>query len=359
MFRPNQLTILCTSQCTTACPHCIVSSSKSRRDRVTSTDIELAIDGVRANGRLRLVIFAGGEPTLLGEVLLDGIAYAHSLGLLTRLVTNAAWATTDAKADAKLVELREAGLDELNLSADDYHLPDIPLANVGRAWRAARGKGFTSVCVGVTSGPNSKITAASIQAFLGEKLPVLTFANGIDKRSAKTAQDGTFYAVHSGPLQRVGRARRLSDRELPPTVSDEELDTHCPFAVRAPTLSPKNHFVACCGIEAEGNPVLDFGSVRGSDFADLFKRAESDVLVQTISRRGPKFLLEFVRSNSDLPLRNDFRSVCEVCEYVTTHKKAIAVARSKSDRLRGLLIEEAISRAQDLATKQKVTPATA
>lgn len=346
MLIPHQLTILTTSQCTTSCAHCCVSSSPNRRERLSSRDMQRAIDGVRGYGHLGLVIFAGGEPTLLGESLLDAIAYANAYGLITRLVTNASWATTARKAQSKIVELREAGLQELNISADDFHLPDIPFNNVENAWYGAQGKGFLTVCVGVAWGPQSHITPDTVRSALGAHLPIITFDTRVTEDTIPPSEDGTMYAIHSSRLQLIGRGGAQLDREAAIPVEPQELDGLCPFAVRAPTLSPKNHLVACCGIEAEGNPVLDFGVTDNNTFAELFCRAEDDVLIQAISRLGPKFLLDLVcQINPSLLPKYNFRSVCEICEYVTTSDTAVGILRAHANDIANELICKTLDKA--------------
>jgi MoaA/NifB/PqqE/SkfB family radical SAM enzyme len=110
---PHQITIMTTSECNARCAHCSVSSGPDRQDALTASDIIAAIDAITSYAPLRLVVFAGGEPTLLGEDLLDAIAHVDSKGIATRIVSNASWATTEELARAMLIELREAGLDSM------------------------------------------------------------------------------------------------------------------------------------------------------------------------------------------------------------------------------------------------------
>src|SRR5437870_9122058 len=138
MKTPTKLTILTTNTCTAKCAHCTVSSSPDRRGRLNFEKIKIAIDGFHEINPLQVVVFAGGEPTLLKEELLDAIAYCDSLGISTRMVTNASRAITEYAATRMIEKLRNAGLAELNISADDYHLPFIAFENVKRAWFASK-----------------------------------------------------------------------------------------------------------------------------------------------------------------------------------------------------------------------------
>src|SRR5262249_59831552 len=83
------------------------------------------------------MVFAGGEVTLRGDDLLVAIAEAPRLGLPTRIVTNAYWATSLDRAREKLRQLVESGLTEVNYSTGDEHARFIPLDNVIYATVAA------------------------------------------------------------------------------------------------------------------------------------------------------------------------------------------------------------------------------
>lgn len=139
VFEPKQITVLTTSKCTAACKHCCMNSSPERDDMLSWEQLEKILTQAFSelgNG-LKLIIFAGGEPMLLGKDLYKAIQLCKQQGLATRIVTNAYWATSPRVARLKLSELKEAGLDEVNISTDDYHLPFIKLTNVRYAYEAA------------------------------------------------------------------------------------------------------------------------------------------------------------------------------------------------------------------------------
>ena len=49
------------------------------------------------------------------------IAYAHEKGFVTRIVTNAWWASSLEKAQMWCKKFVDCGLDEINISYDDFH----------------------------------------------------------------------------------------------------------------------------------------------------------------------------------------------------------------------------------------------
>jgi hypothetical protein len=329
---PHQLTVLTMSTCTARCGHCSVRSSPQRTDVLSGADIRRVIDDVNSVSPLRLVVFAGGEPTLLGDDLLEAIAHADCLGMGTRLVTNGSWAPDGASAKAMITALREAGLTELNISADDFHLPFIPLANVITAWRASKGVGFKSVVIALCSGPGSRLTPEVLMAELRERPQLIYDDAGQQRPLEPPSADGTRYAIANNNVYRIGRGRHLDDRYVRFPKTQDELDRPCPWAVRSPALSPQGHMVACCGIEAENNPVLDFGRSGKQSVTSMFERANRDPVVRAIAALGPMYLMRRALSlRPELRFRDRYSSICEICEDVVTNEAAVAALRGDKD----------------------------
>jgi hypothetical protein len=301
---------------------------------VTFDDIRKVVDQLHEVSPLKVVIFAGGEPTLLGDHLLDSIAYADSLGIITRVVTNAYWASSAAAARAKVRSLREAGLAEINISADDYHLPFIPFENVEHAWRACKRMGFLSVIIANCRGPGSRVTPEFIRGRLGEDIREIYDDSGWRQKFGATAEDGTVYGISNAYLQYLGRAHsRLVPSEV--FLDDESLfDRGCPWAVRSAALSPKNHLVACCGFEVEHNEVLDFGDSREHAASDLILRANNDVLVRAVARLGPVYLKTFIKAlDPTVTFRDRYGSMCSLCEDIMTRPSAVSCLREHAREL--------------------------
>ena len=289
VLKPVQLTILGTSQCNARCAHCSMNSGPERRgERLTYPRMRKAIDELHRNSPLRVVIFAGGEPLLLGEHLLDTIAYCDSLRIITRVVTNGSWAKTYDGARKVLNRLREAGLAELNISCDDYHLPFIPFERVENAWRASKGMGFWAVIIANCHGEGSKVTPDFIMGRLGETLPMQFDDDGKQVPVGRSAPDGTYYGISNAQVQLLGRGHKEIDPGVLVYRDDGEgrLAGGCRWALRSPALSPNNRLLACCGTEVEFNEVLDFGSVDLHDAADLARDADDSVLLNAVALLG-------------------------------------------------------------------------
>lgn len=340
-LRPAQVTFLTTNTCTAKCDHCSVYSSPKRRGSLTSTQMIQAIDDLNWRNELKLVIFAGGEPTLLGTHLLDTIAYADSLGIATRMVTNAHWATSHAVAVARVVELREAGLREINLSCDDYHTPFIPLKRIKIAWDATKGVGFGAVVIASASGPNSRLSPLAIRKLLGEDVPFIYDDDGCGVEGFPV-DDGSVRIISNANVSRIGRGSELipaDDVKFPPRQA--LLDRPCAWIARSPAVSPTNHLLSCCGMEASQKRHLDYGALETRPARELLDAAANDVIVQALAVLGPYRLMQMLKQlEPDVLFWSKYGSVCEVCAHMFERKEVVALLEKHLDTI-ALLVETA------------------
>src|SRR4051812_21165098 len=110
VFEPTSITVLCTNRCTAECRHCCMNSGPDRKETLSFPQLQHILGEIfRELPRLYLIVFAGGEPTLLGEDLERAITLCKQHGRMTRLVTNAFWASSPEAARAMVLRLRAAG----------------------------------------------------------------------------------------------------------------------------------------------------------------------------------------------------------------------------------------------------------
>lgn len=313
---PTQVTFLTTNTCTAACDHCSVHSSPTRKGKLTATQMIATIDQLIEVGEMRLIVFAGGEPTLLGKDLLDTIAYADSRGLMTRMVTNAHWATSNRSARAKLLELREAGLRELNISCDDYHTPFIPLQRIAWAWHASKDLGFDSVVIASASGPASELTPDRIRELLGEEIPDFYDSEGVGT-SQLPIKDGSVRIISNANIARLGRGKTIPIHHLKVPKQQRELDVRCPWIGGSPAVSPENHLLSCCGMEANRKPHLDYGNLGGKHVRSLLADAEKDTMVAALHELGPFRIMKMLqRFEPTASFWTHYTGICELCEDI-------------------------------------------
>ena len=157
------LTVLTTSRCTAACRHCNMNSGPDRSDTLSYEQIESILDQALDELDLLVVVFAGGEPLLLGaETLAKAIKLVADRGVFTRVVTNGYWATSKETAYNTLKTLKDAGLFEINISADDFHLPWISLQRLRYAYDACIDLGFVAPVIANCHGPSTWLTPKAL-----------------------------------------------------------------------------------------------------------------------------------------------------------------------------------------------------
>ena len=324
MFRalvPHSITVLTTDRCTAECRHCCMNSSPARTNTLSYAQMAQSLGQMFDAYRISVVVFAGGEPTLLGDDLLRIIRFCKERGGITRIVTNSYWATSYEAALAKCRELRAAGLDEINLSMDDYHEAYVPLDRVRWAFQAAQQVDFAAIVIANACGPQSVLSPEFLEAEFGMSGSDMQRRFDVDGRSANYTREteGRVILMSNGNVQRLGRGAEFI---APEECNSDTLDNHvdeiggCPHAVRSLAISPGNHLVSCCGFELHGNPILDFGDLDRNEFSTLVDRADDDLIVNMIAMIGPpkiKALLEEMCPDEVSFPKSRYQSYCEVC----------------------------------------------
>ena len=131
---PECITIIPSYRCSASCPECCFSSSPAIKYRMGQNDLIRLIQNIRKRFQhLDYIVISGGEPTLLGNDLVDAIKEISSLDLGSRIVTNGSWAKSEDSTNKWITQLKAAGLNELNLSTGDEHQMFVPLDCVARA----------------------------------------------------------------------------------------------------------------------------------------------------------------------------------------------------------------------------------
>lgn len=295
-------------------------------------DVIAFVDGLMSKAPVKMVVFTGGESTLLGDDLLEMISYCASNGLLTRLVTNAAWAIDELSAEGMLKDLRDAGLSEINFSTDDFHIPWVPFGNIKRAWDASKDKGFLSVLVATCSGPSSDLTPEGIRERLQDNLDIFHSEDELEDLLFSSEVEGTRYLISSSRISKIGRGLFLSEDCFGPyeEINRAGLYGPCPSLMDPPTLNPDGSFGVCCGLSTEGNPVLNLGSAcRVLSDSPMEIDSFQACMLQAIATVGPAYLYHLATESASAVVDMKAQSVCEICGKLTSDGELLRVLREK------------------------------
>jgi hypothetical protein len=317
-----------------------MNAGPQRNDRLAFETIKNVLDSVLEHTELAVVVFAGGEPMGSRKTLYRAIRYCEDQGIATRMVSNAYWAKDAVRTVEVLRELRSAGLREVNISADDYHLPYVPFQNVANVWKSARGLGFKSVVIANGNGPESLINPGYLVEMLGDT-PVRTWVDYRGQMVEFDLEPGTYYAISQTPVQRLERAgEELAATTFVPAAKQENLRGRCPHVIRDAALSPRGHLLSCCGFELDGNPILDLGDAKATDAWQLIEQANHDGVLTAIGYLGPYFLKGVIEQIAPGTIGDRCHgSVCELCRTIVTNPAAIAALQQAKDVLLPALAE--------------------
>jgi organic radical activating enzyme len=299
-------------RCNIECRHCGIESSPHVQGRMSVDDARQLIVEAAAIDDFAKVTFTGGEPTLFRRDLRTLIAFCRDLGLSTRIVTNGGWAARKDRGLAFLSSLREAGLSELNFSADKFHLEFLPSQTLRNALDCARQLGYSRIVSFVSNAERDPLQEFSdLYGVRREKLIDLrlALARGISLDALK--EDFTF--VFYGGLIGLGRAARFpADLRYYP-IDFFPAGSGCREVVNKPVIYPDGTFQACC---CAGGKVATFtvGNAFEEDVASLYDRMTARLHFKFINDRGPRSLYEAINdARPDLGLASSYTSICEMC----------------------------------------------
>ncbi|MBS3788375.1 hypothetical protein KGY79_09305 [Candidatus Bipolaricaulota bacterium] len=148
---PKSVGLILSYRCTAKCAHCMYACGPeweedlipSERLQDTLTKLSQYIvpspngpDSIGLNHGLHLT---GGEPFLHYDKLLESTRLADELGIPSIFVeTNSFWCSDEETTQAKLRELRQAGLSGIMISVNPFYLEYVPFENTKRAVNVGR-----------------------------------------------------------------------------------------------------------------------------------------------------------------------------------------------------------------------------
>lgn len=294
------LSILPTFRCTAACQDCGSLSSPSERTRLHLNEMLGAIDEASTLG-YEVVVFTGGEPTLIGKELETCISRASSHGLIVRMVTNAYWAIDDKKAKRRVEAWKSAGLREINFSTGDQHARFVPIERVINATRAAISCELpVAIMVETTAVRNiTKEVLISHPLFvqITEEYP------------------GVYIRVDESPWMPLSPSIR---RKYPDGIAVNRSNLSrvrgCDSVLRTTTIEADGKINACCGLSSRMIPELQTGKLGDSTIQEADRKGSDDFLKHWISVEGPERILAWAEEHNDSVEWEDmYAHRCQAC----------------------------------------------
>ncbi len=134
---PQDIGIILTYQCNSACKHCLYNCGpRWEREPMSEETLSAALDAVVSWPQPPQVHLTGGEPFLHFDLLLHGVREAASRWIACYVETSASWCVDEDETFARFRMLREAGLQAVLISCSPFHAEKIPPVRTLRAIRA-------------------------------------------------------------------------------------------------------------------------------------------------------------------------------------------------------------------------------
>ena len=315
--RPREIALMFARTCNIVCRHCGIESSPWNRSRMKLEDAPGWIIEAAAIPDFHRVTFTGGEPFLFQDEHAELIGLCTRLGLTTRVVTNGFWASKLESGMRVLERMKEAGLGELNFSADKYHLEFLDAGTLRNALECARRMGYARIVSFVTNTDDPPLDDFSAmygipREQLLELRPLL--AERQQDVIDELKEEKIF--IFAGGLIGLGRAAEHPE-ELRYFPASSFPAQRCQEVLNKPVIYPDGDFQACC---CAGGKIKTFtvGNAHRESLADLFAAMSARSHYRMINSHGPKELYDCVRrARPDLPRSGEYTSVCELCVRAT------------------------------------------
>lgn len=295
-----------TDRCTANCRTCGVGAGPGGLKRLSLRAMCRRIDEAAKLG-MRLIVFSGGEPFLLGKSLDAAVRHAVSAGLLTRVVSNAYWAVNENIALERLAELKLLGLCEVNFSTGDNHQQFVPVQNVINGARAAIELGMTCAVM-IELHQNNSYTAKS---FLSEdKLsPIL---KDLDTKRRLFVLESPWVDVNRNASQELGDNCLLTKRTLGHRFG-------CASVIGGLAVDPDESLWACCGITRNHIPELRVGCLKRNSMAELVKVIKRDFMKRWLFTQGPEHILAWAAERDpSIEWEGKYAHQCHACYALYT-----------------------------------------
>src|SRR5262245_13009048 len=117
--------LLYTMNCNIDCAHCSVDSHRHRPERMTLDQARALVRGLCDVPDIKFIDITGGEPLLYPKEIKELAKLAKEQGKQVRVVSNGFWAASVERAEKVIREMRDAGVESIGISIDEWHLKHL------------------------------------------------------------------------------------------------------------------------------------------------------------------------------------------------------------------------------------------
>lgn len=274
-------------KCNIRCDHCCFASGPRSELHLSDEEVLRLMSDAAHNSDVDTIAVSGGEALLRFPLILQCAEIAKANNKRCTIMTNGFWGVTEKAAESKILMMQEAGITSMGLSVDDFHEAHIPVSRIKNCLRACTKRHLQCSVDMVVSKTNmgTALLNSLGDAVLG--IPVFRY-----------------------PLQRVGRAKRITKEDLfRPEISDVNL--------RCPGFQITYHFdgrvYPCCSPSAF-KKAYSLGDSKQVNVEKALRIVKHNRLFSIMREKGFGWLMQQARKDGVDGLPSPpYVNACEVC----------------------------------------------
>jgi len=293
----QRLELTLTTKCNSQCIHCQAEASPLRNDVMTVEDAYNYLDEATAVSNLESFMVFGGEPMLYPERAISIFTKAHKLEIpRIDMITNGVWGKSRETAEKLAIKLKKAGLNNVDISVDAFHVQHIPLEYPRNAALALLKAGIEDV----------KWNVAVVESIDAE--------NEYDKKTREMLQKLEPVGIEASIIKIMPMGRALQN--LRGFFSHTSLDGPCEGEpiIGNPLTNPDS----IC-IEPSGSVNicwhLTIGNAKQKPLSQIISEYDwrHNPIIKTLVEEGPKGLLKLPKAHDCRLQINNFINKCHLC----------------------------------------------
>jgi pyruvate-formate lyase-activating enzyme len=303
----NGLVLIPSDHCNIRCRHC---APECGPDLKSPWDVEALkkciTDAAKIPNLRRRVHFAGGEPFLYFNQMLEVCAHAHESGFVHSVVTNGFWAKNPTRAITMFQRLVTLGLCRVELSTDVFHQEFLPMHVVHQAIQVLKEVDVPITLRVVTTRKHS------VDTILRQLKP----------------EDLNDIEIVGAPVVPVGRAAYAVPKNefyLSTSGACGSCDTLLNLTVR----SDGNVYPCCAG--SEENPSLSLGNISQFPIDALVQNAEMNLMIRRLVHSGPSSFFAILREEGlGHKIRPEYTNICHACTELFADAEVVDSIRRRT-----------------------------
>lgn len=300
IIEPNILTLITTYKCTASCENCCFNCSPQYSKLMSINEIKEYVLACKDTfPSIGVVVFTGGECTLLKDDLISAIQFCSKIGFTTRIVTNGHWGKSLKKAQEYIQSLTDNGLSELNISTGKDHLKYIPLANILNIIEA--------------SALDEKIKGIVVSVEKRDDYEKNSPIYILRKETANLKNRKKILIVESPWVNFKQREISFNHNKI------TEERGGCKNIFSGLQINPNGQLLSCCGLACEYTPLLKLGKFTKENLYEKYKNQFNDILKLWLYTEGPLKILNKINKTSRLECKHD----CDFCLELLTKQDNI------------------------------------